>query len=139
MPRAAELEENVTHGCLGTLDRLRVDAQALGQLIGGLKANAPDVAARTGKDWHAPARSPCRRKSCKCARPRGAHAMRLQKDHDVAHGLLLPPAFTNLRDAPRADALHLFEKHRTFIDNCQGAGAEDLDNPVRELRPDALD
>ena len=46
-----------------------VDAEPLGQLVGRLEADAPDVGGQAIRDWPAPARRPGRRRSCRCGRP----------------------------------------------------------------------
>src|SRR2546429_184556 len=44
MPLMAQLLQDVAQGGLGAQRRIAGDAQAAGQLVGGLKAHAPDVA-----------------------------------------------------------------------------------------------
>ena len=63
----------------------------------------------------------------------------MQEDHDVAHRLLLLPAFADLLDALPADALDLRQERRAFIDDLQGAFAEDLDDLVGVMGADPLD
>src|SRR5262249_58686081 len=71
--------------------------------------------------------------------PRGADAVRLEKDHDAAHRLLFLPAFADALQAARADAFHLLEERRALVDDRQGAFAEYLNNFTCEVRADPLD
>src|SRR5262249_39031341 len=69
----------------------------------------------------------------------GAEAMRLQKDHDRADGLLLLPTLANPLDAPPADALDLIQERRAFVDDLERPLAEDLDDLAGKVRADPLD
>src|SRR5437764_12128077 len=68
-----------------------------------------------------------------------ADTVRLQEDHDVADGLLLPPAFADARDQLGADALDFLEERGAFVDDGKSAFAEDLDDAPCGRRSDALD
>ena len=115
-----------------------IDAEALGEFVGGFEANAPNVGGQTiwvgahefdgliavgFVDAHRFGR---------------ADAVRLQKDDDAAHGLLFVPAFADELQTLGADALDFLQKRGAFVDDLQGAGAEDLDDFAREMRADAF-
>ena len=122
---ACQLFEGIFERRPGPERGIAIDAHVLGKLVGGLKADAPDVAGQAIRvllhfldglvavglvDARGLAR---------------AEAVGVEEDHDVAHGLLLLPAFANRLDAIGADALDLFQERGAFVDDLQGAIAED--------------
>lgn len=91
MAFAREFLQHMAHAGLGTDQTVPGDAQALGQGVGGIETDAVDVQrqavgvrADLGDGFHAIGLVDARR-------PRGAQAVRLQKDHDLADDLLLGP------------------------------------------------
>src|SRR6185503_19161038 len=68
-----------------------------------------------------------------------ADAVTLQEEHDGTDGFLFTPARPDLLKALRPDAPDLAQEGRAFVDDGQGAFAEDRDDLVGEVRPDALD
>ena len=131
--------EHEAQGGTGPQRRLPIDAHLLGQFVGRLKADAPDVAGQAIRVLLHLVEGLIAVGLPDADRPGRTDAVRVQKDHDVAHGLLLFPAGANQGDAVLADALDFLEKRRTFIDHFQGAVAEGLDDLVREKGTDALD
>src|SRR5262249_4426568 len=110
----------------GAQGRVRAHPEPAGQLVGGLEADPPDVggeAVGVGAD-HVHGLVAVGAVDAHGAG--GAQAVRLPKDHDVAHRLLLAPAVADLLDSARADALDLLEVRRAFVDDLQRALAEDL-------------
>jgi len=61
-----------------------------------------------------------------------ADAVRVQEDHDVAHGFLLGPAGDNLPCPEFADAGNLAHAPRLRLDNLEGLLAESRDDPFGE-------
>ena len=59
----------------------------------------PQIRRPNDRDCSAPARRPDRHRSCRCARPGRADAIRLQEHHDVAHRLLFLPALADALNA----------------------------------------
>ncbi len=139
MTLAAELEQDVPQRCSGPQRRLGFDTEPLGQLIRGLEADAANVLSQAV--WIG-AHDLDRLLAIGFVDSDGAvaaDAVALQEDDDVAHDLLLLPARADLGDAARANAFDFLEKHRTFVNDVEGPGPEDFDDPVSELRSDTLD
>ena len=63
--------------------------------------------------------------------------LRVQKDHDVAHGLLLGPAGDDLPCPEFADAGNLAQALRLRLDDLEGLLAESRDDPLGEHGADA--
>ena len=119
--------------------RRLVDAEPHRDRIGGLEADAADIARepirvlrhdlqRIGtvglEDAH---------------RTRRAHAMAVQKDHDLAHDLLLGPGARDALGAHRPDAGHLAQALRFGLDDVEHPLAECLDQLPGVDRADAAD
>ena len=70
-------------------------------------------------------------------RTRRADAVRVQEDHDLAHGLLFGPARHDLRGSPRADAGDLGEALGMGFDDVEGRFAERSDDALGHGGADA--
>src|SRR5262249_55039765 len=123
----------------GAKRRGAVDAQSAGQFVGGLEAEAPDVGGQAV--WVGPhdLKGLLSVGLVNAHGPTGADTLRLEEDHQAAHRLLLLPAFADALDAASADALDLLEEGWAFVNDGQGALAENLDDFPREVRADPLD
>src|SRR5262249_48688519 len=106
----ADLLEYEAKGGLGALRRLRVHAYALGQLVRGLKADAPDVVGQAIRVFAHQIERFVAVGLVNAKGAVGADAVRLQKDHDAAHSLLLLPTGPDLREPARTDAFDFAEK-----------------------------
>src|SRR5579875_1832545 len=133
------LLQHVAQGRAGAERRSAIDAEPASQLISAFEAEAPHIRCQAVRitldqldrliaiglvDAHGAA---------------DAKAVRLQKDHDVAHRLLFLPAFPNALDAARTDAFDFLQERRAFIDDLQGTFTEDSNDPLGEVWPNALD
>ena len=117
--------------------RLR-DAQLFGDLVGGLEADAPDIAGEpVGVLGHQRDR----------VRPVGlvdahgtrrAHTMALEEHHDLADGFLVGPGGGNACHAFGADAAHLGQALRLLLDDVEDGFPERRDQPLGEMRADTL-
>ena len=67
-----------------------------------------------------------------------AHAMLLQKEHDILHFLLPLPALRYHPDALVPDAWYLYQELDVVLYDREGIRAEPLDDFLRVLRPHAL-
>src|SRR5207248_325647 len=113
---------------LGALDRVRIDAELAGQLVGGGEADAPDV---VGEAVGVGADDVERLVAVGLVDADGAgraQAVRLKEDEDVAHRFLLLPALADLLDAAGPDAADVLQERRALIDDVERLGAEDADN-----------
>src|SRR4051794_12042290 len=110
MALLAELLKHVAQGGAGPKRRGAVDAETLGELVGGVEADAPDIAGQPVGVVAHQVDGLLAVLLVDAHGPRGADAVRLQEDHDLAHGLLFAPAFADLLDAARADSLDLLEE-----------------------------
>src|SRR5581483_11467769 len=138
VPFLAGLLQHIAKGGASAQRRSAVNAEPASQLVGGLETKAPYIGSQAigiAFDQLDGLLAVC---FVDAHRPAGADAVRLQKDHDVAHRLLFLPAFSNALDAARPNALDLLQKRRAFVDDLQRAFAEDSDDLLGEVRPDAL-
>src|SRR5262249_45084637 len=118
---------------------VRIDAQSPGQRICSLKAEAPHVGGQAIGIGANDVQRLIAIRLVDADRPAGADAVGLEKDHDVAHGLLFLPALADALNAARADALDLVEVCWALVDDIKGALTEGLDDLPGEVWPDALD
>jgi hypothetical protein len=139
VPLGAELLQDVAQGGAGAQRRGAVDAEALGQLVGRLEAEAPHVGGQAVRVGPHQLQRALAVGLVDAHRPRRADAVRLEEDHDAAHRLLLLPALADALDAPGADALDLLEVRRALVDDFQGALAEHVHDLAGEVGADALD
>ena len=139
MALAAQLLKDVANRGPSPQRRGAVDAEPFGQFVGGLEADAPDVGGQAIGIFLHQLDGLVAVGLVDADGPGGADAVRLQEHHDAADGFLLLPAFADALDAARADALDLLQKRRAFVDDVEGAFAEDLDDLAGEVRADALD
>jgi hypothetical protein len=116
-----------------------VDAEPHRNCIGGLEADAADVARQPvrvlrhdldgiGAIGLEDAHGACR-----------AHAMAVQEDHDLAHDLLLGPGACDALGAHRPDAGHLAQAIWLTLDDIEHPLAESLDELPGVDRADAAD
>ena len=119
--------------------RRLLDAEPHGDRVGGLEADAADVARQPirvlGHDLDGigavgleDAHRPC-----------GADAMAVQEDHDLAHDLLLGPGAGDALGAHRADAGHLAQAIGLGLDHIEHLLAESLHHLLGVDRADAAD
>ena len=124
---------------LGTDDGIAGNAQALRQRIGRLEADAVDVQGQAVGillhpgdglgavglvDAHGTGR---------------AHAMAMQKHHDLAHDFLLGPGGDHAGGALGADAVEFLQALRRLRDDVEDLGAEGLHQFAGKVRADAFD
>src|SRR5262249_1754424 len=133
----AELLQDVAQRGAGAQRRAAVDAQALGELVGGVEAEAPDLARQPVRVLADALDRLLAVSLVDADRAGRADAVRLQEHHDGAHRLLLAPALADALDAARADPLDLLQERRALVDDCQGALAEDRDDLARVVPADA--
>ncbi len=76
-------------------------------------------------------------------RPRGAHAVGVQEDHDLPHGLLLGPALHDAGGAGLADALDLGKAAGRGLDDLEDASPKAatmrlaMSGPMPRIWPEA--
>ena len=119
--------------------RRLLDAELHGDRVGGLEADAADVARQPvrvlGHDLDG-----IRAVGLEDAHRAGrADAMAVQEDHDLAHDLLLGPGVGDALGADRADAGHLAQPIRLGLDDVEHLLAERLDHLLGVDRTDAAD
>src|SRR5262249_29520617 len=115
------------------------DAQAAGQLVRGLEADAPDVGGQAigvgPHQFHGLVAVGL----VDAHGPRGADAVRLEEDHDATDGLLLLPALADALQSARAEPRDLLKEGRDFVDDLQRALAKNGNDFAGEMWADALD
>ena len=131
--------QHMPHAGLGTDHGIAGNAQALRQGVGGLEADAVDVQGQAVGillhpgdglgavglvDAHGPGR---------------AHAMAVQKHHDLAHDFLLGPGRDHTGGALGADAVEFLQALRGLRDDVEHLGAEGLHQFAGKVRADAFD
>ena len=119
--------------------RRLLDAELHGDRVGGLEADAADVARQPigvlGHDLDGVGAVGLE----DAHRPRGADAVAVQEDHDLAHDLLLGPGVGDALGAHRADAGHLAQPVGLGLDDVEHLLAERLDHLLGVDRADAAD
>ena len=119
--------------------RRLLDAELHGDGVGGLEADAADVARQAirvlGHDLDGIAAVGLEDPD----RARRADAMAVQEDHDLPHDLLLGPGAGDALGAHRADAGHLAQTIRLGLDDVEHFVAERLDHLLGVDRADAAD
>src|SRR5260370_37866352 len=95
MPLVAQFLQDVANGGAGPQRRGPIDSQPLGQLLGGLEADAPNIRRESIGIGADELDSLVAIGFVDAHGSSGAHAMRLEKDHDRTYGLLLLPALTD--------------------------------------------
>ena len=151
MALAQRILEHVTEAGAQAKRRIRGNAEALGQLIGGLEPDAADVArepVRILADHLDRAFAVSLEDACGAQR---AEPVRMQEQHDVAHRPLLAPGGRDPPGEAAPDARHLAQALRLALDHLEhliaeradqllGHGAADaLDHARAEIRLDALE
>ena len=119
--------------------RRLLDAELHGDRVGGLEADAADVARQPirvlGHDLDGIGAVGLEDANG----AGGADAMAVQEDHDLAHDLLLGPGAGDALGAHGADAGHLAQAVRLGLDNVEHFLAERLDHLLGVDRADAAD
>ena len=119
--------------------RRLLDAELHGDRVGGLEADAADVAREPvgvlGHDLDGIGAVGLEDADRAC----GADAMAVQEDHDLAHDLLLGPGAGDALGAHRADAGHLAQPIGLGLDDVEHLLAERLDHLLGVDRADAAD
>ena len=119
--------------------RRLLDAELHGDGVGGLEADAADVARQPvgvlGHDLDGIGAVGLEDADRAC----GAHAMAVQEDHDLPHDLLLGPGAGDALGAHRADAGHLAQTIGLRLDHVEHLLAERLDHLLGVDRADAAD
>ena len=119
--------------------RVARDAKARGQLVGRGEADAADVLRQAiGIGAHHLDRA-LAVGFVDARRAQGAEAMRMQIEHDVAHGLLLAPGLDDPFGQPAADARHLAQARRLVLDHLEHLVAERCHQLLGEAAAHALD
>ena len=115
------------------------DAELHGDRVGGLEADAADVAGKPigvlGHDLDGVGAIGL----VDANRPRGADAMAVQEDHDLPDDLLLGPGVRDAFGPDRPDARHLPQPIRLGLDDVEHLLPEGLDQLLGIDRPDAAD
>ncbi len=96
--------ERVNNAGLGPHHRLRRDTDIHGDFIGGLEANAPDIRCQPVRVGTDQGNGVIPVSAVNAHGLGGAHAVAVQKNHDVTHGLLLVPGGLDLVAPLFADA-----------------------------------
>src|SRR5450830_44710 len=115
------------------------DAKLHGDSVGGLEANASNVARQAVRvfrhDLHGIRTVSLVDTDCSCR----ADPMAVQKDHDLAHDLLLSPGIGDAFGAHQANASHLAQPLRLGLDDIEYLLAKRIDHLFGVDRPDAAD
>jgi hypothetical protein len=123
----------------GPHDRVVRDADLLGDLVGGLEADAVDVlcqAVWVGLDLLDRALAVG---LVNPHRPAGADAVGVQEDHDLADDFLLRPGFIDALAALGADASYVLQPGGLLLDDVENLLAELLHELLGVYRANALD
>ena len=136
MPVVGErLAEHVLDARARAQDRGGGDPEARGERVGGLEADAADVA-RQAVGILLDQRDRVGAVGLVDAdRARGADAVRVQEHHDLAHAPLLLPGFDDALAAHVADARHFAQAPRAALDHVEHVLAEGRHQPLREFGP----
>ena len=139
VPFASGLEERVGESRTATEDRVLGNAELAGDVISGFKADSRDIACEEiGVGAHFFHRlisvglvDP--------HRPTGADSIGVQKNHDLAHDLLLGPRHADRASPLRADPSHLLQPHGLAVDDIEDTLAEFLHELFGIDRANAFD
>ena len=119
--------------------RIQWNAQALGNLVGGKKADAGDIHGQPigiFPDHFEGGLAVV----FENARGKGrADPMTAQEDHELADVLLVFPGFADLVEAIHADALDFAEPLRAAVDDLEGLRSKTADDPFGHDRADPFD
>ena len=116
-----------------------LDAELGRDLIGGAEADAADVAGQAVGVLRDQLHGIGAIGLVDAHRARGADAVAVQEQHDLADDLLLGPAADDALRTLRADAGHLTQAARLLLDDVEHGFAEGADQLLRVDRPDAAD
>ena len=139
MPFVHRLGERVGDPNTDADQRGLLDAELGCDLIGGSEADAADVAGQPVRVLRDQLNRIGAVGLVDADRARGADAIAVQEQHDLADHLLLGPAPDDPLGALRADAGHLAQAARLLLDDFEHALAEGSDQLPRIDRPDAAD
>src|SRR5437868_4830319 len=133
------LHQRVRNAGPSTEHGLLRNAKSLCQLVCSLKSDAPDVACKT--IWIFLHERDCvgtiRLKNAN--RPRRTDAMALQEDHDLADRFLVRPTGCDPLQPDLTDSVDLSQALWGLLDDIEDCVTEGLHQPLRKVRPDALD
>ncbi len=124
MAVAGDLLQHMAHAGLGADQRVRRDAEPLGDGVGGLEADAVDVQRQPVRVLAHPLDGLLAIGLVDAHRARGADAVGLQKDHDLADDLLLGPGLGDALLALRADTAQRQQLLRVVLDDIEHSLAE---------------
>ena len=137
--RLVRLAEGVQHPGAGALGRVGGDAEVAGDAVGGLEADAVDVARQAVGVGAHPGDRLGAVELVDLDRVGGAHPVALEEDHHLLDPPLLLPGVADPRHPHRADALDLGEALGLAVDHLQGLEAEVPHQAPRHLGADPLD
>jgi hypothetical protein len=118
---------------------LLANAQALGDHVGRLEADALDVAGQAVRILPDSLNGRAAVGLEDAEGPAGAHPVPVQEDHDLPDGLLLLPGGGDHFLAVLADAIDGSKVVRVAVDDREGSLLERLHDPAGEHRADAFD
>ncbi len=139
VPLVGLLAQGVGHAGRHPLRRIRGNAQVAGDLVGGDEADAVDVARQPVGVVVDHAGRAVAVVLVDAHGQRRADAVALQEDHHLADLALLVPGGLDLADPLGADAQHLVQPLRRFVDHGQGISAELAHDAFGRHRANALD
>ena len=139
MPFVHRLGERVGDPGTDADQRGLLDAELGRDLVGGSEADAADVAGQPVRVLRDQLNRIGAVGLVDAHRARGADAIAVQEQHDLADHLLLGPAPDDPLGTLRADAGHLAQAARLLLDDFEHGLAEGADQLPRVDRPDAAD
>jgi hypothetical protein len=116
-----------------------LDAKLHGDGVGGLEANASNVARQAVRVFRHDLHGVGTVNLINAHRPRRANAVAVQEDHDLAHDLLFGPGIGDALGAYRANSSHLAKALGLRLDRVEHLLAESPHKFFRVDRPDAAD
>ena len=117
----------------------RRDPDGLGDLVGRLEADAPDLAGQAVRLLGDDRAAVVAELLVDPHRQRGRDAVALERRHHLADVALLGPGGGDPTGPDRADARHLGQAARVVVDDLEGGLAEGVHDPPGVDRADALD
>ena len=131
--------QHMPHAGLGADHGITGNAQALRQGVRGLEADAVDVQGQAVGIFLHPGDGLGAVGLVDAHGPGRAHAMAVQKDHDVANHLLLGPGRDHAGGALGADAVEFLQAVGGLRDDVEHLGAEGLHQFAGKVRANAFD
>src|ERR1022692_1327907 len=123
----------------GSCERIPGDADILGDLVGGLEADAVDV---FGEHVRVVLDLPDRLIPVCLVDPHGlagADSVAVEEEHDFTDLLALLPSLLDLQTALGSDAFHPYEVPGAVLDHGKDVRPKSLHHPLGEDWPDPLD